>query len=82
MVEFQQKIEMYSNTVVSPEVRWIPPPSEVYKVNFDDVTFEDQTFARVCSLIRDERGQLLAAQSMKEEMVNDTKELETLHFML
>ncbi|XP_075663123.1 uncharacterized protein LOC142632637 [Castanea sativa] len=54
-------------TVMQPEqnysVIWKPPPSSVYKLNFDAAIFSDLDRTGVGAIIRDEHGQVMAAMT-------------------
>ena len=49
----------------SKDLRWKPPDSGLYKINFDGALFADQGSAGIGVVIRDWEGQVIAALSEK-----------------
>ena len=48
------------NTSVNVNV-WHPPPASVFKLNFDAAIFSDLNSSRVGAMIRNEKGEVVAA---------------------
>ncbi|XP_075675254.1 uncharacterized protein LOC142644553 [Castanea sativa] len=69
-------------TVMQPEhnysVIWQPPPSSVYKLNFDAAIFSDLDRTGVGAIIRDEHGQVMAAMTASGPQVRSSMEAELL----
>ncbi|XP_023880084.1 uncharacterized protein LOC111992454 [Quercus suber] len=57
---------------------WQPPHSDHYKLNFDAVIYTDLGCSGVGAIIRNERGEVMAALSAKGPFVQDSEEAETL----
>lgn len=52
-----------SNILLAPWVIWSPPPSSVFKVNFDDAIFRGSSEASIRVVIRNHLGLVLASMS-------------------
>ena len=65
------------NTSVNVNV-WHPPPASVFKLNFDAAIFSDLNSSGVGAMIRNEKGEVMAAMSPKGPLVGDRKETEIL----
>ncbi|XP_075654856.1 uncharacterized protein LOC142625029 [Castanea sativa] len=59
-------------------VTWQPPPSSVYKLNFDAAIFSDLDRTGVGAIIRDEHGQVMAAMTASGPKVSSSMEAELL----
>ncbi|KAK9984219.1 hypothetical protein SO802_033744 [Lithocarpus litseifolius] len=59
---------------------WQPPEGMLYKLNFDAAVFTDITASGVGVIIRNEKGQVMAALSSKGPAVTDCKEAEVLAY--
>ena len=53
---------------------WHPPPESAFKLNFDAVIFLELNCSRVGAMIRNERGEVMAAMSARGPQVVDTSE--------
>ena len=53
---------------------WHPPPESAFKLNFDSVIFLELNCSRVGAMIRNERGEVMAAMSARGPQVVDTSE--------
>ena len=65
------------NTSVNVNV-WHPPPASVFKLNFDAAIFSDLNSSRVGAMIRNEKGEVVAAILAKGPPVGDSEEAEIL----
>ena len=63
MLDFQsaQVQEQWVSRVCLRVVRWMPPISPLYKINFDGALFNDLGVARLGVVIRDSSGQVVGA---------------------
>ena len=57
---------------------WHPPPESAFKLNFDVVIFSELNCSRVGAMIRNERGKVIAAMSVRGPQVVDSEEAEIL----
>ena len=57
---------------------WHPPPESAFKLNFDAVIFLELNCSRVGAMIRNERGEVMAAMSVRGPQVVDSEEAEIL----
>ncbi|XP_075658640.1 uncharacterized protein LOC142628417 [Castanea sativa] len=57
---------------------WRPPPTNLSKLNFDAATFEDEEASGVGAVIRNERGEVMAALSGKGPPISCSEEAEIL----
>ncbi|XP_075636917.1 uncharacterized protein LOC142609190 [Castanea sativa] len=57
---------------------WHPPPASVFKLNFDAAIFSDSNSFRVGAMIRNEKGEVMAAMSAKGPTVEDSEEAKIL----
>ena len=57
---------------------WQPPEGLMYKLNFDALVFKDISASGVGVIIRNERGQVMAALSLKGLTVTDSEEAKVL----
>ncbi|XP_075633592.1 uncharacterized protein LOC142606073 [Castanea sativa] len=57
---------------------WQPPPSSIYKLNFDVAIFSDLDRTGVGAIIRDEHGQVMAAMIASGPQVHSSMEAELL----
>ena len=53
---------------------WHPPPESAFKLNFDAVIFLELNCSRIGAMIRNERGEVMAAMSARGPQVVDTSE--------
>ncbi|XP_023873343.1 uncharacterized protein LOC111985934 [Quercus suber] len=58
--------------------QWRPPPSFAYKLNFDAAVFSDTCSSGFGAVIRNNRGEVMAAMSAKGLAVLDSEEVEVL----
>ena len=65
------------NTSVNVNV-WHPPPASVFKLNFDAAIFSDLNSSGVGAMIRNEKGEVVAAILAKGPPVGDSEEAEIL----
>ena len=66
-----------SNTSVNVNV-WHPPPASVFKLNFDAAIFSGLNSSGVGAMIRNEKGEVVAAILAKGPPVGDSEEAEIL----
>ena len=45
--------------------RWIPPPQDVYKLNYDAAVFEDSASSGFGAVIRNYTGEVMAVMTVK-----------------
>ena len=57
---------------------WQPPPSSIYKLNFDAAIFADMDRTGVGAIIRNEHGQVMAAMTTTGLKVSSSEEAELL----
>ena len=57
---------------------WKPPPSEAYKLNFDAATFPDLGRTGIGAIVRNEKGEVMAAMSACGPAVQTSDEAELL----
>lgn len=57
---------------------WQPPPSSVYKLNFDSAIFFNLKCFGFGAIIRNAEGQVMAAMSIKGPYINKSEEAEAL----
>ena len=57
---------------------WKPPPQLMYKLNFDATLFMDLNRTGFGTVIRNDRGEVMAAMSTKGPVVNNSEEAEML----
>ena len=57
---------------------WQPPERTMYKLNFDAAVFANMTASGIGVIIRNNRGQVMAALSSKSHAVVDSEEAEVL----
>ena len=57
---------------------WRPPSSDSYKLNFDAVVFEDTGSSGFGVIIRNYKGEFMAALSAKGPIVSDSEEAKAL----
>lgn len=78
--EFTEANACMESTVSVAEVRstWIPPLSNVFKVNVDAVVFTSQRAVGVGVIIRDDKGRLEAAMSKKIQALLGDVEVEAM----
>ena len=56
-----------------PRKHWKPPPSEFFKINFEDVVFHHEKKSGIGVVIRDHRGLVIAScsKSVHQELCSD-----------
>ena len=57
---------------------WHPPAASVFKLNFDAAIFSDLNSSGVGAMIRNEKGEVVAAMLAKGPQVGDSEEAEIL----
>ena len=57
---------------------WQPPPQSVYKLNFDAAIFTNLNCSRFGATIRNDRGEVMAAMSIKGPHVTNNEEAKAL----
>lgn len=79
--EFQQVQEQLTLPTTQPRVNvWKPPPSSIFKLNFDAAIFADLNCSGFGAIICNERGEVIAAMSTKGPLVANNKEAEILAY--
>lgn len=77
--EFQQTQEQLSTPVRQSSVNmWHPPPASIFKLNFNAAIFADLNSSGFGAIIRNERGEVMVAMSVKGPPVNDGEEAKIL----
>ena len=65
-----------SHTAPQTGQRWKPPPSQLYKLNFDATVFAGIQRSGFGAVIRNSAGELMAAMSVKGPSVSYSEEAE------
>ena len=65
VVEFLEANKHTSNPGPRLVARWSPPPENCYKINFDAALFDHLGYAGIGVVVRDHRGEVMAALSQK-----------------
>ena len=65
VVEFLEANKHSSNPGPRLAARWSPPPENCYKINFDAALFDQLGSAGIGVVVRDHRGEVMAALSQK-----------------
>ena len=65
VVEFLEANKQTSNPGPRLASRWSPPPENCYKINFDATLFDQLGSAGIGVVVRDYRGEVMAALSQK-----------------
>ena len=60
------------------EVRWKPPGTGLFKINFDEAVFEDRALVGLGIVIQDESGLIIAALSQKIPLPSSVEMVEAL----
>ena len=73
-------VQLSISTPTSPIIRWQPPPALVFKVNFDAAIFSELNCSSFDAIIRNDRGEVMAAMSVKGPPVTCSEEAKILAF--
>ncbi|KAL0005020.1 hypothetical protein SO802_012581 [Lithocarpus litseifolius] len=81
--EFLEEFHQVQGQLQSPEIFsasnvWFPPPELVYKLNFDAAIFLELSYSVVGAVIRNARGEVMAAMSERGPSVVDSTEAKIL----
>nr|XP_023876296.1 uncharacterized protein LOC111988743 [Quercus suber] len=77
--EFQQSQDQLN--ILLPRLNaniWVAPTDPVYKLNFDAAIFKELNCSGIGAIIRNGKGEVMAAMSAKGPLVEDSEEAETL----
>ena len=74
--EAQQRLGV--QTTIARNATWTTPPENCYKLNFDAAIFNNINSSGVGVVIRNERGEVMAALAAKGPPVHDSEEAEVL----
>ena len=66
------------STAAQPRQSWQPPPSSVYKLNFDEAVFTGIQCSGFGAIIRNSYGEVMAAMSVKGPSVSSSEEVKAL----
>ena len=76
LAEFHQaQVYLGTTTTVESANHWQPPPISKFKLNFDAVVFTDLGCWGMGVIIRNEKGEVMAAKSAKGPRVTDRDEM-------
>nr|POE61983.1 hypothetical protein CFP56_41814 [Quercus suber] len=64
--------------VTTPTNRWCPPDQHCYKANYDSAVFKSSNTAGLSVVIRDSRGDILGAISVRVPLPHSVPEVEAL----
>ena len=67
-------------TMTSSTNRWCPPNPQYYKANFDDVVFKSSNTASLGVFIKDSRGDIMGAMSVRVPLPQSITEVEALAY--
>ena len=77
--EFQQAQDKLDAPATLPSVTvWQPPPTSAFKLNFDAAVFAELKCSGFGAIIRNGKGEVMAAMSIKGPPVADSEEAEVL----
>ena len=77
--EFEEAQQLLGvQTTVTKSATWTTPPENCYKLNFDAAIFKDINASGFSVVIRNERGEVMAALAAKGPPVHDSEEAEVL----
>ena len=68
------QVQLSVSTPTLLSISWQPPPVSVYKVNFDAVVFSKLNCSGFGAIIRNDRGEVMAAMSVKGPPVTCSEE--------
>ena len=75
--EFQQAQDQLNIPATQPSVTvWQPPPTSVFKLNFDAAIFAELKCSGFSAIIRNEKGEVMATMSIKGPPVANSEEAE------
>ena len=57
---------------------WQPPPETLFKLNFDGACFDEGTVSGYGAVIRNEKGEVMAALAVQGGAVRDSEEVEVM----
>ena len=63
---------------VPAQQTWQPPPGSLFKLNFDGACFDDGAHSGYGVVIRNEKGEVIAAIAMRGGVVHDSEEVEVM----
>ncbi|KAK9989613.1 hypothetical protein SO802_029852 [Lithocarpus litseifolius] len=77
-LEFQRAQTPAEPRIARPRTRWLAPPNESFKINFDGAVFKDKDRAGIGVIIRDSRGLVMGSMSQVVPLPQTIVELEAL----
>ena len=73
------QLDVVEPTTMTPISKvWQPPPQLVYKLNFDATIFTNLNCSRFGATIRNDRGEVMAAMSVKGPPITNNEEAKAL----
>ena len=63
---------------IRPSVRWLPPPVDWYKANFNAIIFQDDGRASLGVIIHDSNGSTMVSLSQNIQLSNSVVEVEAM----
>ena len=63
---------------VPAQQTWQPPPRSLFKLNFEGAWFDDGTVSGYGAVIRNDKGEVMAAIAVKGGVVHDNEEMEVM----
>ena len=73
------QLDVVEPTAITPISKvWQPPPQLVYKLNFDAAIFTNLNCSRFGATIRNDRGEVMAAMSVKGPPITNNEEAKAL----
>ena len=74
----KSQVQLSVSTPTSPRIHWQPPPASVFKVNFDVAIFAKLNCSGFGAIIRNDKGEVMAAMFVKGPPVTCSEEAEIL----
>ena len=63
---------------VPAQQTWQPPPGSLFKLNFNSACFDDGAASRYGAVIRNEKGEVMAAITVRGGAVRDSEDVEVM----
>ena len=77
-MDAQDFLSVHDPIHVPAQQTWQPPPGSLFKLNFDGAYFDDGAYSGYKAVIRNKKGEVMAAIAVRGGVVHDSEEVEVM----
>ena len=77
-MDAQDFLSVHDPIHVPAQQTWQPPPGSLFKLNFDGAYFDDGAYSGYKAVIRNKKGEVMAAIAVRGGVVHGSEEVEVM----